>query len=157
MISVSPDMKSDWICDCRLTDCGFGEWFSGASTYQGHTFQPCCCWALGTRRLYLSYDLRIWKGLLLVRCYALDLPLPFYANKVFTAILSVCAWLLSQARLWEPSNRMLEILGTQEAEASRFLSSRPAWSTKWVPGQPGLYRETLSGKTKTHKKLIFGL
>ena len=122
--SLFPDMKSDWICDCRLTDCGFGERFSGASTYQGHTFQPCCCWALGTRRLYLSYDLRIWKGLLLVRCYALDLPLPFYANKVFTAILSVCAWLLSQARLWEPSNRMLEILGTQEAEASRFLSSR---------------------------------
>jgi hypothetical protein len=37
---------------------------------------------------------------------------------------------------------------TQEAEAGRFLSSRPAWSTKWVPGQPGLYRETLSRKTK---------
>jgi hypothetical protein len=35
-----------------------------------------------------------------------------------------------------------------EAEADRFLSSRLAWSTKWVPGQPGLYRETLSQKTK---------
>jgi hypothetical protein len=33
---------------------------------------------------------------------------------------------------------------TQEAEAGGFLSSRPAWSTKWVPGQPELYRETLS-------------
>jgi hypothetical protein len=33
---------------------------------------------------------------------------------------------------------------TQKAEAGRFLSSRPVWSTKWVPGQPGLYRETLS-------------
>jgi hypothetical protein len=33
---------------------------------------------------------------------------------------------------------------TQEAEAGGFLSLRPAWSTKWVPGQPGLYRETLS-------------
>jgi hypothetical protein len=32
----------------------------------------------------------------------------------------------------------------REAEAGRFLSSRPAWSTKWVPGQPGLHRETLS-------------
>jgi hypothetical protein len=30
---------------------------------------------------------------------------------------------------------------TWEAEASRFLSSRPAWSTEWVPGQPGLYTE----------------
>jgi hypothetical protein len=38
---------------------------------------------------------------------------------------------------------------TWEAEAGRFLSSRPAWSTKWVPGQPGLYRETLS-RTPRH-------
>jgi hypothetical protein len=37
---------------------------------------------------------------------------------------------------------------TQEAEAGRIFSSRPAWSTKWVPGQPGLFRETLSRKTK---------
>jgi hypothetical protein len=40
----------------------------------------------------------------------------------------------------------------QEAEAGRFLSSRPAWSTKWVPGQPGLYRETLYQKTKQNKQ-----
>jgi hypothetical protein len=33
-------------------------------------------------------------------------------------------------------------------EAGRFLSSRPSWSTKWVQGQPGLYRETLSQKKK---------
>jgi hypothetical protein len=38
---------------------------------------------------------------------------------------------------------------TREAEAGGFLSSRPAWSTKWVPGQPGLHRETLSQKTTT--------
>jgi hypothetical protein len=41
---------------------------------------------------------------------------------------------------------------TREAEAGGFLSSRPAWSTKWVPGQPGLYREILSQKTKKKKK-----
>ena len=35
-----------------------------------------------------------------------------------------------------------------EAEAGGFLSSRPAWSTEWVPRQPGLHRETLSRKTK---------
>jgi hypothetical protein len=40
---------------------------------------------------------------------------------------------------------------TWEAEAGRFLSSRPAWSTKWVPGQPGLYRETLSRKKQKTK------
>jgi hypothetical protein len=28
-------------------------------------------------------------------------------------------------------------------------SSRPAWSTEWVPGQPGLDSETLSQKNKT--------
>jgi hypothetical protein len=38
---------------------------------------------------------------------------------------------------------------TQEAEADGFLSLRLAWSTEWVPGQPGLHRETLSQKNKT--------
>jgi hypothetical protein len=37
---------------------------------------------------------------------------------------------------------------TWKAEAGGFLSSKPAWSTKRVPGQPGLHRETLSQKTK---------
>ena len=40
-----------------------------------------------------------------------------------------------------------------EAEAGRFLSSRQAWSTEGVPGQPELHRETLSGKKqKTNKQ-----
>ena len=37
---------------------------------------------------------------------------------------------------------------TLEAEAGGFLSLRPAWSREWVPGQSGLYIETLSQKTK---------
>jgi hypothetical protein len=41
---------------------------------------------------------------------------------------------------------------TWEAEAGGFLSSRPAWTTEWVSGQPGLHRETLSWKTKTNKQ-----
>jgi hypothetical protein len=41
---------------------------------------------------------------------------------------------------------------TREAEAGGFLSSRPAWSTEWVPGQPGLHREALSRKTKKKQK-----
>ena len=51
------------------------------------------------------------------------------------------------ARAFNPS--------TWEAEAGGFLSSRPAWSTEWVPGQLGQHRETLSQKTKnkqTNKK-----
>jgi hypothetical protein len=39
---------------------------------------------------------------------------------------------------------------TWEPEAGGFL--RPAWSTEWVPGQPELYRETLSQKTKKRKE-----
>ena len=39
----------------------------------------------------------------------------------------------------------------QGAEAGGFLSLRPAWSTEWVPGEPVLYRETLSWKTKQNK------
>jgi hypothetical protein len=42
---------------------------------------------------------------------------------------------------------------TWEAEAGGFLSSRPAWSTKWVPGQPGLHRETLSQNKQTNKQI----
>jgi hypothetical protein len=43
-------------------------------------------------------------------------------------------------------------LSTREAETGRFQSLRPAWSTKWVPGQPGLYRETLSWKKQKQNK-----
>jgi hypothetical protein len=46
---------------------------------------------------------------------------------------------------------------TREAEAGRFLSSRPAWSTKGVPGQPGLYRETLSQKKKKSLEQILDI
>ena len=35
-----------------------------------------------------------------------------------------------------------------------YMSSRPAWSTHWVPGQPGLHRETPSQEkqNKTRQK-----
>jgi hypothetical protein len=39
-----------------------------------------------------------------------------------------------------------------EAEAGGFLSSRLAWCTKGVPGQPGLHGETLYRKAKKKKK-----
>ena len=44
------------------------------------------------------------------------------------------------------------ISSTQELAAGRSLSSRPAWFTKQVPGQPGLHRETLFQKKKKKKK-----
>jgi len=47
-------------------------------------------------------------------------------------------WLGMAAQTIDPS--------TQEAEAGRSVSLRPAWSTEQVPGQPGIHRETLSWK-----------
>ena len=32
------------------------------------------------------------------------------------------------------------------------LSSRPAWSIEWVPGQPGLHRETLSWQSNKNEE-----
>jgi hypothetical protein len=37
---------------------------------------------------------------------------------------------------------------TWEAEAGRFLSSRPAWSTEWVPGQQGYTEKPCLKKKK---------
>ena len=48
----------------------------------------------------------------------------------------------------QPGDRSTRLGSTREAEAGGFLSSRPAWSTKSVPGQPELHRETLSRKTQ---------
>jgi hypothetical protein len=43
----------------------------------------------------------------------------------------------------------------QEAEAGGSLRLRTAWSTEQVPGQPGLYRETLCvSKTKYQTNLF---
>jgi hypothetical protein len=42
---------------------------------------------------------------------------------------------------------------TQGPEAGGSVSSRPAWSTKQAPGQPGLQRNPVSkNKTKQNKK-----
>jgi hypothetical protein len=58
--------------------------------------------------------------------------------------------------VWVTTNPFLKSImcwvvnpSTKEAEVGRSLSSRPAWSTEWVPGQLGLHRETLSWKKKS--------
>jgi hypothetical protein len=43
-------------------------------------------------------------------------------------------------------------LSTQEVEAGRSLSSRPAWSTEQAPGQPGIHREAQTNK-QTRKEI----
>ena len=46
---------------------------------------------------------------------------------------------------------LIPALGRQRQVDYEF-SSRPAWFTRWVPGQPGLYRESLSRKKQTKNK-----
>jgi hypothetical protein len=43
-------------------------------------------------------------------------------------------------------------LSTKDAEAGGFMSLRPAWSIKWVPGQSGLHRESLPQKQNKTKQ-----
>jgi hypothetical protein len=100
-------------------------------------------------------------------CYDLCTLLHTYTQKKQVYVMSgtsgrqccIILWIQS-SKSSVPSNKSLRRPGvvahscdpsTREAEAGGFLSSRPAWSTEWVPGQPGLYRETLSRKTKKIK------
>ena len=41
---------------------------------------------------------------------------------------------------------------TWEAKAARFVSSKPAWTSQWAPGQPGLHREACLGKRNLSQK-----
>ena len=41
---------------------------------------------------------------------------------------------------------------TWKAEAARFVSSKPAWTSQWAPGQPGLHREAYLGKRNLSQK-----
>ena len=72
------------------------------------------------------------------------------------------SWGPSTGYLKESTSRAVVVAhafnpSTWEAEAGRFLSSRPAWSTEWVPGQPWLHRENLPWKQKqTNKTNFFG-
>jgi hypothetical protein len=59
---------------------------------------------------------------------------------------SIMWWFKIQTHSWAVVAHTFNS-STWEAEAGGFLSLRPAWSTEWVLGQPGLHRETLSRKT----------
>ena len=41
---------------------------------------------------------------------------------------------------------------TWEAEAGGFVILRPAWTSQWAPGQPGLHREACLGKRNLSRK-----
>jgi hypothetical protein len=46
---------------------------------------------------------------------------------------------------------LIPALGRQR-QADFWVWSQPAWSTEWVPGQPGLHRETLSRGEKKNRQ-----
>jgi hypothetical protein len=70
----------------------------------------------------------------------------FFLNHIFLDfifVLKVLFLLSVVAHTFSPS--------TGEAEAGRFLSWMPSWSTKQVPGQPEVHREP----NKTKQNVLF--
>ena len=82
-------------------------------------------------------------------CWELNLGPLEEQPVLLTLELSLQAWVLGLKMCTPPAVVAHSFNpSTWEAEAGRFQSSRPAWSTKWVPEHPGLHRETLSRKKK---------
>jgi hypothetical protein len=92
--------------------------------------------------------------LFLLLSYSQDFLLGNFLFRFFGAVTwCLYLWLISTNK-WVQAGHGGTCLNpsTRESEAGGFLNSRPAWSTKWVSGQPGLHRETLFRKTKTNKQ-----
>ena len=70
------------------------------------------------------------------------------------------AWIRNRKQCWKSKTTSWVVVvhafhpSTWEAEAGRALSSRPAWSTEWVPGWPAIHRENCPKKQtkQTNKK-----
>ena len=68
-----------------------------------------------------------------------------YHNKIYECNLKVIPrWVVVVAHVFNPC--------TWESEAGGFLSSRPSWSTEWVPGQPGLLQRKTLSREKQNKQ-----
>jgi hypothetical protein len=112
---------------------GFGGWlWDGPRVGQSLNGSSLClssklCLCNSFHGCFVPFSKEEWSIHTLV--FALDFPF----------VLLIVSLVLAHA--FNPS--------TWEAEAVGLLSSRPAWYTKWVPGQPGLYRETQSKKKKS--------
>jgi hypothetical protein len=79
-------------------------------------------------------------------------------NKQTNVIIMSLSWIKNYTGKRYPTGRWAVVAhafnpSTWEAEAGRFLSSRPAWSTKWIPGQPGLHRNPVWKNKQTNKDI----
>jgi hypothetical protein len=90
----------------------------------------------------LSTYLLVWARLSKHTCIHMCITLGLGARKVHSLRPPLCI----QAMVAHAFNS-----NTLEAETGGSLSSRAAWYTKWLPGQPGLHRETLSQKAEQNK------
>ena len=86
----------------------------------------------------------------------------FFLVTLFTLVISYCVSLSHSTDLKDEVFGQAVVVhafnpSTWEADAGRFLSSRPAWFTEWVPGQSGLHekprleKKKQKNKTKTKK------
>ena len=68
------------------------------------------------------------------------------------ALNSKRAFALVMLKKMQPQPGVVAHTFNPSTKAGEFLSSRPARSTEWVPGQPRLHRETLSRKKPNKQK-----
>jgi hypothetical protein len=106
-------------------------WGMGGVSAAGVTSEWCCP---------VRIQEEVHEGLALARPWGC-LSLSFLSSELYISALSKLNGNKSHmvAHTFHPS--------TQEAEAGGSLSSRSAWSTEWVLGQPGQHRATMSWKT----------
>jgi hypothetical protein len=89
------------------------------------------------------FKLQIWLSLYLIieRCWCTLAAMFHYENSCVNCSVSFKTKQILLCKMFPRRWAVVVHASTWEAEAGGFLSSRPAWSTEWVPGQPGLYRE----------------
>jgi hypothetical protein len=127
----------------------------------------CSCWPV-LERHGIAYVLSFWSGGLdessLQLCIALLSP-KFWDQAIFLPNFPsiwdyrhILQHLAYSTLDWNKNSLSWAVVAhsfnpsTREAKTGESLSSRPAWSTEWVPGQPRLHREALSLKNKQTNK-----
>jgi hypothetical protein len=151
-LCLSPDFTWFWTdntcpwatTQCNTNDCCQKHYGPDSNHTFTLCFQSVCKVFCFEETSYLNYrikDLEGWE----VHYPSAWVKSVYLDCNLLECLIKKCS--LSQAVVVHAFNPSI-----LEAEAGGFLSSRPAWSTKWVPGQPGLHRETLFWTNKQSNK-----